>query len=72
MARYGTAGYSIGPGPLSQAIKTLIGINVLSAPVLRGEDELVAIVSVVGSIQHLADPPGEAVRDAFDPRKTFT
>ena len=28
MARYGTAGYSIGPGPLSQAIKTLIGINV--------------------------------------------
>ncbi len=44
--------------------ETLIGINVLSAPVLRGEDELVAIVSVVGSIQHLADPPGEAVRDA--------
>lgn len=44
--------------------ETLIGINVLSAPVLRGADELVAIVSVVGSIQHLADPPGEAVRDA--------
>ncbi|MFD0669202.1 IclR family transcriptional regulator [Ramlibacter sp. MAHUQ-53] len=44
--------------------ETLIGINVLSAPVLRGPDELVAIVSVVGSIQHLADPPGPAVRDA--------
>jgi len=44
--------------------ETLVGINVLSAPVLRGPDELVAIVSVVGSIQHLADPPGPAVRDA--------
>ena len=28
MARYGTVDYSFGPGPLSQAIKTLIGLNV--------------------------------------------
>jgi membrane associated rhomboid family serine protease len=28
MARYSTAGYSIGPGRLSQAIKTLIAVNV--------------------------------------------
>ena len=28
MARYGTAEYSIGPGPLSQAIRTLIALNV--------------------------------------------
>jgi len=44
--------------------ETLVGINVLSAPVLRGADELVAIVSVIGSIQHLSDPPGEPVRQA--------
>ncbi len=28
MARYSTAGYTFGPGPLSQAIKTLIAVNV--------------------------------------------
>jgi len=28
MARYGTAEYSFGPGPLSQAIRTLIAVNV--------------------------------------------
>jgi len=42
--------------------EALVGINVLSAPVLRGADELVGIVSVIGSIQHLPDPPGDALR----------
>ena len=28
MARYSTAGYQFGPGPLSQALKTLIAVNV--------------------------------------------
>ena len=28
MARYSTLGYAFGPGPLSQAIKTLIAVNV--------------------------------------------
>ncbi len=37
--------------------ETLWGINVLSVPVLRGADELVGIISLIGSIQHLPDPP---------------
>ena len=45
--------------------ETLQGINVLSAPILRGSDELVAIVSVIGSIQYLADPPDKNIRMAL-------
>jgi DNA-binding IclR family transcriptional regulator len=37
--------------------ETLWGINVLSVPVLRGADELVGIISLIGSMQHLPDPP---------------
>jgi DNA-binding IclR family transcriptional regulator len=36
--------------------ETLWGINVLSVPVLRGADELVGIISLIGSMQHLPDP----------------
>jgi membrane associated rhomboid family serine protease len=28
MARYSTAGYQFGPGPLSQALKTIVAVNV--------------------------------------------
>jgi len=33
--------------------ETLVGINVLSAPIFKNEDELIGILSLVGSVQHL-------------------
>lgn len=37
--------------------ETLMGINVLSAPVFKNEGELIGILSLVGSVQHLPAQP---------------
>jgi DNA-binding IclR family transcriptional regulator len=43
------------------ASETLIGVNVLAAPVLAGaQDALVGSIGVVGSVQHVQDPPAPA------------
>jgi len=39
--------------------ETLVGINVLSAPIFKNEGELIGIISLVGSIQHLPPKPVE-------------
>ena len=39
--------------------ETLVGINVLSAPIFKNEGELIGIISLVGSIQHLPPKPIE-------------
>jgi IclR family transcriptional regulator, KDG regulon repressor len=37
--------------------ESLIGINVLAAPILRDGGELVGIIGIIGSIQNVASPP---------------
>lgn len=37
--------------------ETMLGINALSAPVLRGGNELAGMIGIVGSIQDIATPP---------------
>ncbi len=39
--------------------ETLMGINVVSAPIFRNPQELIGILSVVGSVQHLTPKPSK-------------
>jgi IclR family transcriptional regulator, KDG regulon repressor len=45
--------------------ETLLGINVLAAPVFAAGDVLVGSIGVVGSIQFVRDPPDAAMLDAL-------
>ncbi len=39
--------------------ETLLGVNVIAAPVFDHTNSLIATVALVGSIQHLTDPPAQ-------------
>ncbi|MFG6581482.1 IclR family transcriptional regulator [Sulfitobacter sp. 1A13191] len=39
--------------------ETLLGVNVVAAPVFNNHKQIIATVALVASIQHLTDPPSE-------------
>ncbi|WP_163849236.1 IclR family transcriptional regulator [Pseudooceanicola aestuarii] len=52
-------GYAVAPQ------ETLLGVNVIAAPVFGHDDRLIATVAMIGSIQHLAETPDPALVTAI-------
>lgn len=59
LAEIRAAGYACAPE------ETLLGVNVVAAPIFDHTGALIATVALVGSIQHLTSPPQQAHIDAI-------
>ena len=46
-------------------MQLLIGINALAAPIYDGTGKLASTIAVIGSLQHVTDPPPTSQIDAI-------